>query len=325
MTDFIRYGTGNTFQFNGLGYRDANINTPYFNGVQAWKSGSPADQFLSIPKLQQSVNSNNNINWLQPIASTGINPITQPTVNSVTQQPITTGSTASVTQPITGSVATSTTGSVIQPTLPTGLSYRGNEFNSFDMPTLARIQINGLDNFDTSKYITNQKSWLGKETSVVDGNSMFNDLMSNPAFAKVYGAYPTQIQDGFKQGLSSGAISVQMATQNPAQALSIAQQLANQTTNNKWSVQDKLGLVQSGIGAITSLANLYMGFKQQKLAQKQLEENLRLQRANYRNQARALNAQYRDQMSGRGSTVMSGSSKRALGEMYNNRKVSETY
>ena len=149
--------------------------------------------------------------------------------------------------------------------------------------------------------------------------------MGNPAFAKVYGAYPTQIQNGLKQGLSSGAISVQMATQNPAQALSVAQQLANQTANSKWSMQDKLGLVQSGIGAITSLANLYMGFKQQKLAQKQLEENLRLQRANYRNQARALNAQYRDQMSGRGSTVMSGSSKRALGEMYNNRKVSETY
>lgn len=324
MTDFIRYGTGNTFQFNGLGYRDANLNTPYFSGVQAWKSGSPADQFLSMPKPQQSVNPTNGINWLQPTSSTGINPITQPTGITGSTTSVTTPST-SVTQPITGSVATSTTGSVTQPTLPAGLSYRGNEFNPFDMPTLARTQINGLDNFDTSKYTTNQKSWLGRETSTIDGNSMFNDLMGNPAFAKVYGAYPTQIQNGLKQGLSSGAISVQMATQNPAQALSVAQQLANQTANSKWSMQDKLGLVQSGIGAITSLANLYMGFKQQKLAQKQLEENLRLQRANYRNQARALNAQYRDQMSGRGSTVMSGSSKRALGEMYNNRKVSETY
>lgn len=304
MTDFIRYGTGNTFQFNGLGYRDANLNTPYFNGVQAWKSGSPANQFLAMPKPQQSVNPTNGINWLQPTGITGsTTPVTAPST--------------SVTQPITGSVA--------QPTLPAGLSYRGNEFNPFDMPSLARTQINGLDNFDTSKYTTNQRSWLGRETPTIDGNSMFNDLMDNPAFAKVYGAYPTQIQNGLKQGLSSGAISVQMATQNPAQALSVAQQLANQTANSKWSMQDKAGLVQSGIGAITSLANLYMGFKQQKLAQKQLDENLRLQRANYRNQARALNAQYRDQMSGRGSTVMSGSSKRALGEMYNNRKLSENY
>ena len=308
MTDFIRYGTGNTFQFNGLGYRDANLNTPYFNGVQAWKSGSPADQFLSMPKPQQSVNPTNGINWLQPVSSTGINPITQPTGI--------TGSTIPVTTPST---------SVTQPTLPAGLSYSGNEFNPFDMPTLSRTQINGLDNFDTSKYTTNQRSWLGRETSTIDGNSMFNDLISNPAFAKVYGAYPPQIQNGLKQGLSSGAISVQMATQNPAQALSVAQQLANQTANSKWAMQDTLGLVQSGIGAITSLSNLYMGFKQQKLAKKQLEENLRLQRANYRNQARAMNAQYRDQMSGRGSAVMSGSSKRALGEMYNNRKVSETY
>ena len=316
MTDFIRYGTGNTFQFNGLGYRDANLNTPYFNGVQAWKSGSPADQFLSMPKPQQSVNPTNGINWLQPVSSTGINPITQPTGITGSTIPVTTPST-SVTQPITGSVT--------QPTLPAGLSYSGNEFNPFDMPTLSRTQINGLDNFDTSKYTTNQRSWLGRETSTIDGNSMFNDLISNPAFAKVYGAYPPQIQNGLKQGLSSGAISVQMATQNPAQALSVAQQLANQTANSKWAMQDTLGLVQSGIGTITSLANLYMGFKQQKSAQKQLEENLRLQRANYRNQARAMNAQYRDQMSGRGSAVMSGSSKRALGEMYNNRKVSETY
>ena len=102
-------------------------------------------------------------------------------------------------------------------------------------------------------------------------------------------------------------------------------QLMTQQRNNAWTPQNTLSAVQSGIGAATSLANLYYGFKQQKLAEKNLNETLALQRANYRNQARAMNAQYRDQMSGRGTTVMSGSAKRKLGEMYANRRVSETY
>ena len=93
----------------------------------------------------------------------------------------------------------------------------------------------------------------------------------------------------------------------------------------KFKRPEDTGVTQSDIGAATSLANIYYGFKQQKLAEKELNENLALQRANYRNQARAMNAQYRDQMSGRGTTVMSGSSKRKLGEMYANRRVSETY
>lgn len=89
--------------------------------------------------------------------------------------------------------------------------------------------------------------------------------------------------------------------------------------------QDNLGMVQTEMGAISSLANIYLGFKQQKLAKQNQREALALQRANYRNQAKAMNSQYRDQMSGRGTSVMSRGARESLGREYANRKVNESY
>lgn len=164
-------------------------------------------------------------------------------------------------------------------------------------------------------------SWLGNTTTqnVFDSQAAFENLSQNPMFASYLNSQSPEKIEFIKTNLSK---------LNPSNMNTFdtqVNQLMTQQNNNTWTPQNTLSAVQTGIGAATSLANLYYGFKQNKLAEKQLEENLALQRANYRNQARAMNAQYRDQMSGRGTTVMSGSSKRKLGEMYANRRVSETY
>ena len=98
-----------------------------------------------------------------------------------------------------------------------------------------------------------------------------------------------------------------------------------QNNNNAWTPKNTLEMVQTGMGAISSLANIYLGFKQQKLAKQNQREALALQRANYRNQAKAMNSQYRDQMSGRGTSVMSRGARESLGREYANRKVNESY
>ena len=70
---------------------------------------------------------------------------------------------------------------------------------------------------------------------------------------------------------------------------------------------------------------MYFGYQGLKLAKKELAERTALQRANYRNSARAMNSAYRDQASGRGYNGMNQEAKSALGQQYANREVSETY
>ena len=85
------------------------------------------------------------------------------------------------------------------------------------------------------------------------------------------------------------------------------------------------GWANSAISGVTALGNLYMGYQGLKLAKKELAERTALQRANFKNQSRTMNAQYRDQASGRGYNGMNQEAKTALGQQYANRKVSETY
>ena len=85
------------------------------------------------------------------------------------------------------------------------------------------------------------------------------------------------------------------------------------------------GWANSAIDGVTAVGNLYMGYQGLKLAKKELAERTALQRANFKNQSRAMNAQYRDQASGRGYNGMNLEAKTALGQQYANRKVSETY
>lgn len=105
----------------------------------------------------------------------------------------------------------------------------------------------------------------------------------------------------------------------------------NQPTSNippqsqPWTGRDTLGAVQTGFNVLSGLYNMWAQNQALKLAKRAQEEKIALQRANYTNTAKAMNAQYRDQMSGRGTSVMSGGAKRQLGRMYANRKVNETY
>lgn len=85
------------------------------------------------------------------------------------------------------------------------------------------------------------------------------------------------------------------------------------------------GWGSTALQGISSLGNLYLGYKGLKNTEKLQQEQIALQRANYRNTAKAMNNQYRDQLSGRGYNGMSQGAVSALGQQYNRRKVAETY
>ena len=164
-----------------------------------------------------------------------------------------------------------------------------------------------------------------------------NNMVSNPA----YGAYaynPLQSSTintttnsalGIGSGIGSNFNS---GLQNQMQQ---ANQLAMLQENRPdfWSLEGAFGSktgnyagwANSAISGLTALGNMYFGYQGMKLAKKELEERTALQRANYRNTARAMNTAYRDQASGRGYNGMNQEAKSALGQQYANRKVSETY
>lgn len=85
------------------------------------------------------------------------------------------------------------------------------------------------------------------------------------------------------------------------------------------------GWAGGAIQGLTALGGMYLGYQNLRLQKKELAERTALQRANYRNSARALNSAYRDQASGRGYNGMNQSATSALGQQYANRKVSESY
>ena len=80
-----------------------------------------------------------------------------------------------------------------------------------------------------------------------------------------------------------------------------------------------------GLNTAFGLFNAYQGYKAQKLAQQQFEDQKRLNHANYRMQAKAFNNNLRNQQSGRGYIGMTGSAKRALGAEYQSRKADDDY
>lgn len=154
---------------------------------------------------------------------------------------------------------------------------------------------------------------------ITDHLSAFNSLNKDPAFMQYFNSQTPDVQ----QYIRNNAGSLDWRNFNNAD-LQIKQGMAN-AQHSQWTPQNTLGAIQTGIGVANSLANMYFGYKQNKLANRQLNETIALQRANFANQARTLNTQYRDQMSGRGTAIMSGSAKRDLGDMYRRRKLSETY
>lgn len=95
--------------------------------------------------------------------------------------------------------------------------------------------------------------------------------------------------------------------------------------NNQWTNKDTFNAVGTGISALGQLAGIWQANKANKIAAQQLAEASALQRANYKLQAKTLNAQYRDQVSGRGTAIMGRGTKSALGRTYADRRINETY
>ena len=150
-----------------------------------------------------------------------------------------------------------------------------------------------------------------------------NNMVSNPT----YGTYAfNPVQNASVSTMAQTGLGNQMQQANQMA-------LAQNARPDFWSLEGALGSktgnyagwANSAISGLTALGNLYFGYQGLKLAKKELAERTALQRANYRNSARAMNSAYRDQASGRGYNGMSQEATSALGQQYANRKVSETY
>lgn len=203
------------------------------------------------------------------------------------------------------------------------LNNQNGNLNFYDSPTMSKYGYGttfGQDYFNQYGNPTIQKGLFGSETTSYDMGALAERMIADsPMLAEQVKSWTPEQYKLWASDPTKYNYSNVNTMQTQLDSALKAQQ------NNAWTPQNTLSAVQTGVGVLSSLANLYMGFKQSKLAEKQLNETLALQRANYRNTAKAMNAQYRDQMSGRGTSVMSGSAKRKLGQMYANRKVSETY
>ena len=150
-----------------------------------------------------------------------------------------------------------------------------------------------------------------------------NNMVSNPT----YGTYAfNPVQNASVSTMAQTGLGNQMQQANQMA-------LAQNASPDFWSLEGALGSntgnyagwANSAISGLTALGNLYFGYQGLKLAKKEHAERTALQRANYRNSARAMNSAYRDQASGRGYNGMDQEAKSALGQQYANRKVSETY
>ena len=127
-------------------------------------------------------------------------------------------------------------------------------------------------------------------------------------------------------------LNTSLSTADGAKALSgLVQNQSSMARPDVWSSEGAFGnknyagWADTSIQGLSALGNLYLGYKGLNQNEKKINEDIALQRANYRNQAKAINNQYRDRMSGRGYNGQSAESARALGRAYDNRKVSETY
>lgn len=150
-----------------------------------------------------------------------------------------------------------------------------------------------------------------------------NNMVSNPT----YGTYAfNPVQNASVSTMAQTGLGNQMQQANQMA-------LAQNASPDFWSLEGALGSktgnyagwANSAISGLTALGNMYFGYQGLKLAKKELAERTALQRANYRNSARAMNSAYRDQASGRGYNGMNQEAKSALGKQYANREVSETY
>lgn len=153
-------------------------------------------------------------------------------------------------------------------------------------------------------------------------NNQYTSMLSPQAMADYMNANKLNVAN----------LNSSLSTADGAKALSgLVQNQSAMTRPDAWSFEGAFGnknyagWAGTAIQGLSALGNLYLGHKGLEQNKKAINENIALQRANYRNQAKAMNNQYRDQMSGRGYNGQSADSARALGRTYDSRKVSETY
>lgn len=167
------------------------------------------------------------------------------------------------------------------------------------------------DNFKTNvtlndTYRNNLNNWYGMDNLSADQQQFMSNWMASGGDKLALQGTRQQLNDRWNAGLNAWQ-----------------QQQANQGVLGTGLSGFQLGqLALQGVGTAWGI---YQGDKQMKLAQQQFQEQKALNHANFRNQAKTLNAQYRDQMSGRGYVGMSSSAKQALGDEFRRRKVEEDY
>lgn len=188
---------------------------------------------------------------------------------------------------------------------------------------LADTRANTIIGTDLSAFRTPTETtnWFGKTTQGFnyDHIGAFNSLNQSPEFANYFNTLSPQQQSWVQNNA---------ATLNTQNLETINAQMNNALTsqaNNAWTKSDILGGVQAGIGAVVGLGNLWSGYQQTKLMKANFEEQKALNQANFTNQAKQINNAYRDQASGRGTTVMSDSARRSLGDNARKRFVRESY
>ena len=175
-----------------------------------------------------------------------------------------------------------------------------------------------LSSFRTPTETTN---WFGKTTQGFNYDHLgaFNSLNQNPEFNNYFRTLSPQQQSWIQNNAAT------LNTQNLETLNAQMNSALSSQANNAWTKSDILGGVQAGIGAIVGLGNLWSGYQQTKLMKANFEEQKALNRANFTNQAKQINNAYRDQASGRGTTVMSDSARQSLGDNARKRFVSESY
>ena len=188
---------------------------------------------------------------------------------------------------------------------------------------LADTRANTIIGTDLSAFRTPTETtnWFGKTTQGFNYDHLgaFNSLNQNPEFNNYFRTLSPQQQSWIQNNAAT------LNTQNLETLNAQMNSALSSQANNAWTNSDILGGVQAGIGAVVGLGNLWSGYQQTKLMKANFEEQKALNRANFTNQAKQINNAYRDQASGRGTTVMSDSARHSLGDNARKRFVRESY
>lgn len=270
---------------------------------------------LSNPNIYSAALPNTDTNTFSMAARTYPSEMNTPTNTGTTPATSTLQPTSSTTIPSTPTLV-NTENVQLNPTNDYlgqyGIQYTNSPYNF--RKAIDRIKFGISNDWDRNSFMNNGQ---------FNFDAAKESLMNNPMFRDYVATLTPQQQESLFGGLRNGSITFKgqsLESINAQNASLMAQQSANQ-----WTPQHIMDGVKTGISALGSLANIYFMNRQYKLAKEQMAKTEALQRANFKMQARSMNTHYRDQMSGRGTSVMSGNSKRALGRMYANRRIEETY